>query len=134
MKTCSTCPLPFCLCSFFQNINFSRKSLSRKIACLLCNSPLISHRLAKHLIQVTQLKPEPWIAMGHFCNLTNRKPRAVYFAQKVQYCCNESQSYNRRKSILLKGHNQFYYTVPFSILNFLANLMYNQFKQPSVNL
>ena len=41
------------------------------------------HRLAKDLIQVTELKPEPWIAMGHFCNETNRKPRAVYFAQKV---------------------------------------------------
>lgn len=40
-------------------------------------------KLAKDLIQVTQLKPEPWIAMGHFCNATNRKPRAVYFAQKA---------------------------------------------------
>lgn len=40
-------------------------------------------KLAKDLIQVTQLKPEPWIAMGHFCNVTNRKPRAVYFAQKA---------------------------------------------------
>lgn len=43
----------------------------------------IWHRLAKDLIQVTQLKAEPWIAMGHFCNVTNRKQRAVYFAQKV---------------------------------------------------
>ena len=40
-------------------------------------------RLAKDLIQVTQLKPEPWIAMGHFCNATNREPRTVYFAEKV---------------------------------------------------
>lgn len=40
-------------------------------------------KLAKDLIQVTQLKPEPWIAMGHFCNVTSRKPRAVYFAQKA---------------------------------------------------
>ncbi|KAJ7377277.1 Anaphase promoting complex subunit 7 [Desmophyllum pertusum] len=40
-------------------------------------------KLAKNLIQVTQLKPEPWIAMGHFCNATSRKPRAVYFAQKA---------------------------------------------------
>lgn len=40
-------------------------------------------KLAKDLIQVTQLKPEPWIAMGHFCNATSRKPRAVYFAQKA---------------------------------------------------
>ena len=46
---------------------------------------LLMARLAKDLIQVTQLKAEPWIAMGHFCNMTNRKPRAVYFAQKVQY-------------------------------------------------
>lgn len=45
--------------------------------------PNFPHRLAKDLIQVTQLKPEPWIAMGHFCNATSRKPRAVYFAQKV---------------------------------------------------
>ena len=42
-----------------------------------------SSRLAKDLIQVTQLKPEPWIAMGHFCNATNREPRTVYFAEKV---------------------------------------------------
>lgn len=40
-------------------------------------------KLAKDLIQVTQLKAEPWIAMGHFCNVTNRKQRAVYFAQKA---------------------------------------------------
>jgi len=40
-------------------------------------------RLAKDLIHVTQLKAEPWIAMAYFCNLTNRKPKAVYFAQKV---------------------------------------------------
>lgn len=40
-------------------------------------------KLAKDLIQVTQLKPEPWIAMGHFCNATNREPRTVYFAEKA---------------------------------------------------
>ncbi|EDO41165.1 predicted protein [Nematostella vectensis] len=40
-------------------------------------------RLSKNLIQVTQNKAEPWVAMAHFCNLTNRKPRAVYFAQKA---------------------------------------------------
>ncbi|KAK3737533.1 hypothetical protein QZH41_010626, partial [Actinostola sp. cb2023] len=40
-------------------------------------------KLAKDLIQVTQSKAESWIAMAHFCNLTNRKPRAVYFAQKA---------------------------------------------------
>ncbi|XP_031554004.1 anaphase-promoting complex subunit 7-like [Actinia tenebrosa] len=47
------------------------------------NSSKELEKLAKDLIQVTQLKAEPWIAMAHFCDLTNRKPRAVYFAQKA---------------------------------------------------
>ena len=37
------------------------------------------------------------------------------------------------QSILLKGHNQFYYNVPFSTLNVRAYLEYTYFKQPSIN-
>eukprot|EP00794_Sanderia_malayensis_P014308 gene14308-15797_t len=39
--------------------------------------------LAQDLAHITQIKTEPWIAMAQFCSCSNRKTRAVYFAQKA---------------------------------------------------
>ena len=34
-------------------------------------------------MQITELSPEPWVAMGYYCLATNRASRSVFFAQKV---------------------------------------------------
>jgi len=41
-------------------------------------------RLAVSLVDVSEMAPEPWVAMGYFSLNSKRFPRAVYFGQKVQ--------------------------------------------------
>ena len=32
---------------------------------------------------VSEEAPQPWVAMGHFCHVNKKSPRAVYFAHKA---------------------------------------------------
>jgi len=34
-------------------------------------------------VEVSETAPEPWVAMGYFSLKSDKFPRAVYFAQKV---------------------------------------------------
>ena len=43
----------------------------------------VSLRLASQLVSVTDVAPEPWVALGYFCMATRKTTRAVYFAKKV---------------------------------------------------
>merc|ERR1719339_54745 len=43
--------------------------------------------------------PQPWVAMGHFCHLNKKSPRAVYFAHKA--CLLDTRNV---EALLLKGN------------------------------
>ena len=53
--------------------------------CVLLKITYMYCRLSTSLMQITELSPEPWVAMGYYCLATNRASRSVFFAQKVIY-------------------------------------------------
>ena len=55
--------------------------------------------LATRLMKVSDEAPEPWVAMGHFCHLNKKSPRAVYFAHKA--CLIDTRNV---EALLLKGN------------------------------
>ena len=44
---------------------------------------MLNFSLAQELVQTSQNRPEPWIAMAHSSSVANKKTRAIYFSQKV---------------------------------------------------
>lgn len=54
--------------------------------------------LATRLMGVTEEQPQPWVAMGYFCHLTKKSPKAVYFAHKA--CLIDPRNI---EALLLKG-------------------------------
>ncbi len=54
--------------------------------------------LATRLMSVTEEQPQPWVAMGYFCHLTKKSPKAVYFAHKA--CLLDPRNI---EALLLKG-------------------------------
>jgi anaphase-promoting complex subunit 7 len=55
--------------------------------------------LATRLMAVSEEAPQPWVAMGHFCHLNKKSPRAVYFAHKA--CLLDTRNV---EALLLKGN------------------------------
>ena len=55
--------------------------------------------LATRLMGVSEEAPQPWVAMGHFCHLNKKSPRAVYFAHKA--CLLDTRNV---EALLLKGN------------------------------
>jgi len=55
--------------------------------------------LATRLMAVSEEAPQPWVAMGHFCHLNKKSPRAVYFAHKA--CLIDTRNV---EALLLKGN------------------------------
>ena len=55
--------------------------------------------LAARLMAVSEEAPQPWVAMGHFCHLNKKSPRAVYFAHKA--CLIDTRNV---EALLLKGN------------------------------
>ena len=51
--------------------------------CLFYSEVVYYFSLAENLIGISEERPEPWIAMAHSSSVSNKKTRAVYFAQKV---------------------------------------------------
>ena len=54
--------------------------------------------LATRLMGITEEQPQPWVAMGYFCHLTKKSPKAVYFAHKA--CLLDPRNV---EALLLKG-------------------------------
>jgi len=54
--------------------------------------------LATRLMGVSEEQPQPWVAMGHFCHLNKKSPKAVYFAHKA--CLLDTRNV---EALLLKG-------------------------------
>lgn len=54
--------------------------------------------LATRLMGVSEEQPQPWIAMGYYCHLSKKSPRAVYFAHKA--CLLDPRNV---EALLLKG-------------------------------
>jgi len=55
--------------------------------------------LATRLMEVSEEAPQPWVALGHFCHLNKKSPRAVYFAHKA--CLLDTRNV---EALLLKGN------------------------------
>jgi len=62
--------------------------------------------LAQDLTRVSQIKTEPWVAMAQYCNCTNRKTRAVYFAQKAHMIDTRNVQALLLKASLLQSLNK----------------------------
>ncbi|XP_065055553.1 anaphase-promoting complex subunit 7-like [Rhopilema esculentum] len=62
--------------------------------------------LAQDLTRVSQIKTEPWIAMAQYCTCTNRKTRAVYFAQKAHMIDTRNVQALLLKASLLQSLNK----------------------------
>ncbi|XP_013384483.1 anaphase-promoting complex subunit 7 [Lingula anatina] len=54
--------------------------------------------LGNQLMSVSEQAPQPWVAIGYFCLLTEKRTRAVYFAQKAYTLDNRCL-----EALLLKG-------------------------------
>jgi len=54
--------------------------------------------LATRLMGVSEEQPQSWVAMGHFCHLNKKSPKAVYFAHKA--CLLDTRNV---EALLLKG-------------------------------
>ena len=54
--------------------------------------------LATRLMGVSEEQPQPWVAMGYYCHLSKKSPRAVYFAHKA--CLLDPRNV---EALLLKG-------------------------------
>ena len=54
--------------------------------------------LASRLMAVSEEQPQPWVALGYYCHLTKKSPRAVYFAHKA--CLLDPRNV---EALLLKG-------------------------------
>lgn len=55
-------------------------------------------QLAIRLMAVSEDQPQSWVALGYFCHLSKKSPRAVYFAHKA--CLLDSRNV---EALLLKG-------------------------------
>jgi hypothetical protein len=40
-------------------------------------------RIANDLIRINDTKPEPWVALGRYCEMKMNRERAIIFADKV---------------------------------------------------
>ena len=56
------------------------------LACLLAQEKKTKEleSLALSATSVTDSAPQPWIAVGYYCQLEKRTPKAIYFAHKVR--------------------------------------------------
>jgi len=54
--------------------------------------------LATRLMGISEEQPQSWVAMGHFCHLIKKSPKAVYFAHKA--CLLDTRNV---EALLLKG-------------------------------
>jgi len=63
-------------------------------------------KVAQELTQISQIKTEPWVAMANYCACTNRKTRAVYFAQKAHMIDIRNVQALLLKATLLKTLNK----------------------------
>lgn len=59
--------------------------------------------LAQELIQTSQHRPEPWIAMAHSSSVSNKKTKAIYFSQKAHNIDNQNIQALLTKGALLSS-------------------------------